>query len=419
MALPRSIGIVGSGIAALTVAEGLYKDAAITVYEAEDWVGGHTHTVSVSEGDRTVSIDTGFIVCNDWTYPNFLALLARHGVATQDSHMSFSVCDERRGLEYNGTDLNRLFAQRKNLVSPGFLAMIADILRFNRAAPGVLKGPNPGPTLGEWLSANRYGRRFIDHYIVPMGRSIWSARADALLGFPVRFFVDFFQRHGFLNIDNRPVWQAIAGGSRRYVEAVTAPFAQRIRLRTPVQRIFRDGDRVRLLLPDGEIAHHDAVVVATHADTALGLLGDPSPAENDVLGAFPFEPNDVILHTDARVLPKRSLAQAAWNYRIVDDAAGACTLTYDMNVLQSLDSARRYLVSLNLAHRIDPATVLGRWSYSHPVYTPAAVAAQARHAEISGTRRTYFAGAYWRYGFHEDGVVSGLSVLDQLRGAGD
>jgi predicted NAD/FAD-binding protein len=410
-----SIAVVGSGIAGLTVAEGLYRDHDVTVYEAEAWVGGHTHTVDIDEDGQTIAVDTGFIVCNEWTYPNFLALLARYGVSTQNSNMSFSVRDERSGLEYNGTNVNTLFAQRRNAVSPRFLGMIADILRFNRAAPTVLLGPEPGPTLGDWLRDRNYGQRFIDHYILPMGRSIWSAGAEAILNFPARFFVDFFQRHGFLNIDNRPVWQAIPGGSSRYVEAITAGFRERIRVNTPVQRIERTATGVLMYLPHGEAVRHDAVVLATHADTALRLLGDPSSDETELLGAFPFESNDVILHTDERLLPRTPLARAAWNYQIRSDRDTGCSLTYDMNILQSLHCRRRYLVSLNLSDRIDPNTVLGRWNYAHPVYTPAAVAAQARHSLISGVRQTYYAGAYWRYGFHEDGVVSGLRVLEQWR----
>jgi len=409
-----SIAIIGSGIAGLTVADGLHPHCNITVYEAESWVGGHTHTVDVEDGTERLAVDTGFIVCNDWTYPNFLALLRKHGLKTQDSNMSFSVGDERSGLEYNGTNLNSLFAQRRNLLSIGFFGMIADILRFNRAAPKILQDPLRNPTLGEWLQEHRYGARFIDHYIVPMGRSIWSVRKEALLGFPARFFVEFFQRHGFLNIDNRPVWQVIPGGSANYVKAITAPFRDRIRTGLAVRQVARHENGVTLTLADGTDHRHDAVIIATHADSALALLRDPSPQESALLSAFPFESNDVVLHTDESLLPKTPLARAAWNFLIRKGEDRGCSLTYDMNVLQSLRSKRRYLVSLNLTDRIDPKTILGRWNYAHPVYTPAAVAAQAEHTTISGQRNTYYAGAYWRYGFHEDGVVSGLRVLEQL-----
>ena len=409
-----SIAIIGSGIAGLTVADGLHPHCNITVYEAESWVGGHTHTVTVDDGGEHLAIDTGFIVCNDWTYPNFLSLLRKHGLTTQDSNMSFSVSDERSGLEYNGTNLNSLFAQRRNLLSPGFFGMLADILRFNRTAPLLLQDPLANPTLGDWLHQHRYGHRFIDHYIVPMGRSIWSVRKEALLGFPARFFVEFFKRHGFLNIDNRPVWQVIPGGSATYVNAITAPFRDRIRTGVAVVHLERHDQGVSLTLADGTVQHHDAVVMATHADSALAMLKDPSPQEETLLGEFPFENNDVVLHTDERLLPTIPLARAAWNFLIRKGEDQGCSLTYDMNTLQSLRSQKRYLVSLNLTDRIDPQTVIGRWTYAHPVYTPGAVAAQSQHDKISGQRNTYYAGAYWRYGFHEEGVVSGLRVLEQL-----
>jgi len=409
-----SVAIVGSGVAGLTVAAGLHPDHDITVYESADYVGGHTHTVDVDDEGTPVAVDTGFIVCNDWTYPNFLAMLARLGVATQPSNMSFSLQHEGTGLEYNGTSLNALFAQRSNLVSPSFLRMLVQILRFNRAAPAHLAHGDPSETLGAWLAREGYGRTFIEQYIVPLGRSIWSAEAEPLLGFPARFFIDFFQRHGFLNIDNRPQWRTVTGGSREYVRALTAPFASRVRTRTPVESIRRLPDEVIVRTRQGDVAHHDAVVIACHADTALALLSDPGQLERDLLACFPFQANDAILHTDARLLPRAPLARAAWNYHVRTRAHHGCAITYDMNVLQSLATRRRYLVSLNLEDRIDPARILGRYSYDHPVYTPAGVAAQARHAEISGQRRTFYCGAYWRYGFHEDGVVSGLAALEHF-----
>jgi uncharacterized protein len=411
----RSIAVIGSGIAGLAVARGLYAAHDLTVYEAEEWIGGHTHTVDVEESGERIAIDTGFIVANDWTYPGFLGMLDELGVKTQPSPMSFSVSDERTGLEYNGTNLDTLFAQRRNLVSPRFLGMIADILRFNRAAPRVLAEQGPGPTLGEYLEKGRFGRSFVDHYIVPMGRSIWSAQAAVLLDFPARFFVDFFLRHGFLNIDNRPQWRTVVGGSARYVEALTAPFRSNVRTRTPAESIRRGDEEVIVRLRDGTLERHDAVVLACHADTALALLSDPSPTETELLRAFPFEPNDVVLHTDERLLPRIARARAAWNYRIRADRDDGASVTYDMNVLQSLTTRRRYLVSLNQTDRIDQSQILGRWNYAHPVYSPAAVAAQARIEEISGVRRTFYAGAYWRCGFHEDGFVSGQTALSHLQ----
>lgn len=410
------IAIVGSGISGLAAASRLHPAHDLVIYEAEEWIGGHTHTVDVDDGDRAVAVDTGFIVYNDWTYPEFIALLSRLGVATQQSDMSFSLVDERAGLEYNGTSLNSLFAQRRNLLRPSFLGMLADILRFNGDARRYLATGDRATTLGEFLTRHRYGTAFVERYIVPMGRAIWSAEQDALLAFPAHFFVDFFQRHGFLSVDDRPVWRAIAGGSREYVRALIAPFAKRIRTRTPVRAVLRRPGGASVITGTGERSEYDAVVLACHSDQALRLLADPTPAEREILGAFGYQPNDVLLHTDQRLLPARPLARAAWNYRICDPVRGACTLTYDMNVLQRLDARRRYLVSLNLGDRIDPATVLGQWSYSHPVYTPQAVRAQGRHDEISGVNHTYYCGAYWRYGFHEDGVISGLRVAAQIEG---
>ena len=414
------IAIVGAGVSGLTAASKLHAAHELTVYESDDWIGGHTHTVDVREDDRLVAIDTGFIVFNDWTYPEFIGLLAGLGVPSQQSDMSFSLVDERVGLEYNGTSLNSLFAQRRNLLRPSFLGMLADILRFNKDATRFLATGDTDTTLGEFLRERRYGTPFVERYVVPMGRAIGSAEEAALLGFPARFFVDFFHRHGFLSVNNRPVWRAVSGGSREYVRALTAPFADRIRAGTPVRRVSRHPGGVTLVTGDGASHEHDAVLFACHSDQALQLLGDASAAERDILGAIHYQPNDVVLHTDERLLPQRPLARAAWNYQICSPVTGACTLTYDMNVLQRLDAKRRYLVSLNLTDRIDPGQILGRWSYSHPVYTPGAVRAQARHAEISGVDNTYYCGAYWRYGFHEDGVISGLRAAEQVtRGAAD
>ena len=409
-----SIAVVGSGIAGLTVASALHPEHDVTLYEAADYVGGHTHTVDVDDAGTPVAIDTGFIVCNDWTYPNFLALMARLGVQTQPSNMSFSLQHEGTGLEYNGTSLNALFAQRRNLVSPSFLHMLVQILRFNRAAPRHLVDGDATETLGQWLAREGYGRNFVEHYVVPLGRSIWSAEQEPLLGFPARFFIDFFMRHGFLNISNRPQWRTVRGGSREYVRALTAPFANRIRTSTPVESVRRLPTEVVVRTRRGDVAHHDALFFACHADTALELLADPSHAEREILGCFPFQRNDAVLHTDTRLLPRAPLARAAWNYHVRTVPHPGCAITYDMNVLQSLTTQRRYLLSLNLEDRIDPRQVLGHYSYDHPVYTPAGVAAQARHADISGDRSTFYCGAYWRYGFHEDGVVSGLAALDHF-----
>jgi predicted NAD/FAD-binding protein len=409
------VAVVGSGIAGLTAAAGLAERHEVTVFEADAWVGGHTHTVDVEEDGRTVAVDTGFIVFNHWTYPNFIAMLERLGVGWQPSNMSFSLQCERTGLEYNGTSLNSLFAQRRNLLRPSFLHMIWEILRFNREAPRFLDEQDETTTLGDWLAARGFGRTFAEQYVVPMGRAIWSAEEQAMLGFPARFFIDFFKRHGFLSVDDRPVWQVVRGGSREYVRALLAAAPLTVRTSTPIASVRRLPHEVVLCTAAGETRHFDAVVLACHSDQALAMLDDPSPAEREILAAFPYAANAVILHTDASVLPKRPLARAAWNYHLRRDPSSGVAVTYDMNVLQSLETRRRYLVSLNLGDAIDPRSVIERYSYSHPVYTPAGVAAQKRHAEISGVRRTFYCGAYWRYGFHEDGVVSGLAALQHFR----
>lgn len=412
------IAVIGSGIAGLTVAAGLaerrQRGVEFLLFEADNRLGGHTHTVDVEEDGRTLAIDTGFIVFNDWTYPNFIGLLQRAGVDWQPSNMSFSLQCELSGLEYNGTSLNSLFAQRRNLFNPRFLGMILEILRFNREAPRWLRNSQADLSLRDWLESRGFRGRFVEHYIVPMGRAIWSAGAQQLLGFPARFFIDFFHRHGFLSVNDRPVWQVVKGGSREYVRKLVRSFEEHIRLNNPVVGVRRTPAGVTLTLGNGAAFDFDAVVFACHADQALAMLEDADGTETEILGAFPYTVNQAILHTDDSVLPRAPLARAAWNYHLRRDDPEGVAVTYDMNVLQNLDSPRRYLVSLNLEDRIDPRLILGRYQYHHPVYTPAGVAAQARHAEISGQRRSYHCGAHWRYGFHEDGVVSGLAVLAQV-----
>jgi predicted NAD/FAD-binding protein len=408
------IAVVGTGIAGLTVAAGIADRHELTVFEASDWVGGHTSTVDVEEDGRTIAVDTGFIVFNDWTYPNFISMLERIGVPWQASNMSFSLQCERTGLEYNGTTVNTLFAQRRNLLRPSFLHMIWEILRFNREAPTFLATGDETTTLGEWLDSRHFGETFVEHYVVPMGRAIWSAEAQAMLRFPASFFIDFFHRHGFLSVDERPQWQVVRGGSREYVRKLVAPFADCIRTRTPIASVRRLANEVVLRSAEGEVFRFDAVVLACHSDEALGLLEDPSQAEREILGALPYARNEVLLHTDESLLPQRPLARAAWNYHLRRRPGAGVAVTYDMNVLQSLSTRRRYLVSLNMADAIDPRQVLRSFDYSHPVYTPEGVAAQKRHDEISGARRSFYCGAYWRHGFHEDGLVSGLAALGQF-----
>jgi predicted NAD/FAD-binding protein len=412
------IAVIGSGIAGMVAAYHVSRKHDVTVYEAGDYVGGHTHTVDVEHSGRRFSIDTGFIVYNEWTYPNFVALLDELRVPWQPSRMSFSVRCEKSGLEYNGTSLNSLFAQRSNIARPSFLRMVADILRFNRQAPALLvpgsQDASPGVSLGEYLKREGFSRYFIEHYIIPMGAAIWSSRPVDMLEFPARFFVEFFSNHGFLSVNDRPTWRVIQGGSREYVNRLTAPYAARIRLNTPVVSLVRRPNRVLLRLKGGSVEQFDRVFIACHSNQALKLLSDPSHAERQVLGAIPYQENEALLHTDVRLMPRRPLAWAAWNYHLPMERLARVSVTYNMNILQSLRAQEQFLLTLNRSEAVEPSKIIGRYVYHHPVYTAAAVAAQKRHHEINGVRGTYYCGAYWSYGFHEDGVKSALIALKEF-----
>ena len=405
------IAIIGSGIAGLTCAHLLNRRHDVTVFEAGDWVGGHTHTVQVSVEGRQYAVDTGFIVFNDWTYPNFIRLLGQLGVSFKPTEMSFSVSDPDSGLEYNGNNLNSLFAQRRNLLSPGFWGMLRDILRFNKQAQRDLieLRIDADMTLDDYLKAGGYGERFILHYIVPMGAAIWSMPMAEMLNFPLQFFVRFFKNHGLLSVSDRPQWQVVEGGSSAYIAPLTAAFKDRIRLNCPVKRVDRDEHGVVIHSPAG-IEHFDKVVFACHSDQALQMLASPSEAERAILGALPYADNEVVLHTDTQLLPTRKLAWASWNYRLSGAGHTHAAVTYDMNILQGIESDTTFCVSLNQSAGINPNKVLARFTYAHPQFSLAAVAAQNRWAELDGVRHTHYCGAYWANGFHEDGVVSALRV---------
>lgn len=408
------IAVIGSGISGMAAAYRLSRTHDVTVYEAGSHIGGHTHTVDVEHHGRNYAVDTGFIVYNDWTYPNFIRLLDEIHVPWQPSQMSFSVRCEKSGLEYNGTSINSLFAQRRNIARPSFLRMVADILRFNARAPRLLQTGAPAFTLSEYLEREAYSKYFIDHYIIPMGAAIWSSRPVDMLQFPARFFVEFFSNHGFLSVNERPTWRVISGGSREYVTRLTAPYADRIRLNTPVASLQRRANGVVLRLKNGSVENFDQVFIACHSDQALKLLSDPSHEEREILGAIPYQANEALLHTDARLMPRRPLAWAAWNYHLPVEQYGRVTVTYNMNILQSLIAPVQFLLTLNRGADVDPRKVHGRYVYHHPVYTAAAVAAQGRCGEINGERRTYYCGAYWGYGFHEDGVNSALVAVEEF-----
>lgn len=406
-----NIAIIGSGISGLTSAYLLNRNHEITLFEAGDRVGGHTHTEDVTVDGRRYAVDTGFIVFNDWTYPNFIRLLGQIGVGFKPTQMSFSVTDPDSGLEYNGHTLNSLFAQRRNLLSPGFWGMLRDILRFNKEAQLDLSEGRiaADTTLDDYLRDGGYGESFILHYIVPMGAAIWSMPMAEMLNFPLQFFVRFFKNHGLLSVSNRPQWCVIEGGSSAYIAPLTATFREKIRLNCPVTRVERNEAGVVIHSAAGT-ERFDKVVFACHSDQALKLLADPSAAEQSILGSLPYADNDVVLHTDTRLLPSRTLAWASWNYRLGGAGHTRAAVTYDMNILQGIQSDTTFCVSLNQSAGINPSKVLGRFTYAHPQYSLTAIAAQERWEELNGAQHTFYCGAYWSNGFHEDGVVSALRV---------
>jgi predicted NAD/FAD-binding protein len=406
------IAIVGTGVAGMVAAHKLHPEHEIVVYEAAARLGGHSNTVEVEAEDGTHAIDTGFIVFNDRNYPNFEALLAELGVASQRSHMGFSVSDGDR-FEYSGTPWG-IFARPAHLVSPSFLGMLRDWRRFNREARALIGMNGTAPSLGAWLEQQGFSQHFIDRLIVPQAAAVWSADPEQMWSFPASFMAEFFDNHGMYSLRDRPKWRTVSGGSRSYVEAISAPWRDRVRLAAPVRRIERLPDRVRIEAEGCESEEFDQVVIATHSDQALALLADPSEPEREILGAIPYQRNEAVLHTDTALLPRRRTAWSSWNFHLATGPPCGSTVTYWMNNLQRLRAEREYLVTLNRGGEIDPEKVLRRFEYDHPVYTAVGVAAQGRHAEISGVRRTHYCGAYWGWGFHEDGVVSALRACEGI-----
>ena len=409
------IAVIGTGVAGNVAAYHLAREHDITVFEADNRIGGHTNTVDVERGGQHYAIDTGFIVFNGRTYPNFISLLDELDVAWQDSDMGFSVQHEKTGLEYSGSTLNTLFAQRSNLFRPSFYRMIREILRFNREAPRLLEENAPQVSLKDYLEVEKYSREFIDHFIIPMGAAIWSAKPEVMGKMPAAFFIRFFQNHGMLSVSDRPVWRVIKGGSNRYVEKLVEGHRDRIRLNAPVEFIRRSPECVEVKVTGQEIQRFDQLFMACHGDQALRLLADPSISEEQVLGKFHYQPNEAILHTDQSLMPKRRLAWAAWNYHIPAYSQERVAVTYNMNILQGIKAPETFCVTLNHSLAIRPDKIIDRIQYSHPVFTPESLEAQKRHAEINGAYRTYYCGAYWRNGFHEDGVVSALTALEHFK----
>ncbi len=411
----QKIAVIGSGIAGLSAAYVLSREHDVSVFEANDYLGGHTHTQDVQLGGKTYPVNTGFIVFNDWTYPNFIKLMDQIGVESEASDMSFSVRCENTGLEYNGTSLNSLFAQRLNIIRPKFLFMVKDILRFNKQTVELLEtnAVDDEQTLGQFVKENGYSDAFVNYYIVPMGAAIWSASVEVMMDFPLRFFLKFFNNHGMLSVDARPQWRVIKGGSRSYIGPIINSYKDKVYLNTPIKKVARDEQGVDIYTAKGEVHRFDQVIFACHSDQALKMLDKPNRKESEILGDIPYQNNHVVLHTDKRLMPKKKLAWAAWNYHIPQRANDCAMVTYNMNILQNFDDApETLLVTLNRSQEIDPSKIIAKFEYTHPVFTQDGIKAQARHAEISGHNRTHYCGAYWFNGFHEDGVKSGLRVAE-------
>jgi predicted NAD/FAD-binding protein len=410
----KNIAVVGAGVSGLVAAHLLAREHRVTVFEAGDHAGGHTNTVEVDDPRGPLAVDTGFIVLNDRNYPRFESLLSELGVATQPSDMSFSVSDGRGRFEYSGSGPNGLFARRAHLADPRFLHMVAEYRRFNADARALLDS-DEDPSLREWLGRLGYGDYFVERLIVPQAAAVWSADPAQMASFPARFLVQFFFNHGMLGFRDRPRWRTVSGGAWSYVRAIVAGLgAERVRLRTPVTAVRRCGDHVLVTPRGGAPERFDEVVLALHADDALAILADPSPRERELLGAFAYQANEAVLHTDEKLLPRRRRARASWNYHLLEEPLPVSTVTYDMNRLQRLETDQQYCVTLNLSERIDPQRVIAAFSYRHPVFTHAGMAAQERYAEIGGVDLTHYCGAYWRWGFHEDGVVSAHRVADAI-----
>ena len=411
------IAIIGSGISGLTAAHLLCKDFDITVFEANDYIGGHTHTHDLEIEKKNWRIDSGFIVYNEKTYPNFIKLLKKLKVATQKTSMGFSVKVPDTGLEYSGGSLNSLFAQRLNLFRPSFLIMIKDILKFNRIAISKLEGIERTTTINDFLKKHKFGSQFIDNYIVPMGAAIWSTSALKTIEMPAAFYIRFFKNHGLLQIFNRPQWFVISGGSKSYIKKIVEGYKDRVKLSTPVKKVRRNDNGVDVFFGEkGSSEKFDKVIFATHSDQALRLLEEPSQEEIDILGALPYQKNEAILHTDSGILPKKKITWSSWNFLNVNKSSPV-SLTYNMNILQSLETKIDFLVTLNGSGAIDPKKIIKKILYHHPLFTIDGIEAQKKKHQISGVNNTFYCGAYWGNGFHEDGVNSAIDVSNSLNKA--
>lgn len=407
------IGVVGSGIAGLAASWLLAREHEVVLFEANNYLGGHTHTHDISGPRGNYCVDSGFIVHNRENYPLLTRMFDELGVVTKPTTMSFSVRNEATRLEYNATNVDTLFCQRRNLLSPRFFRMLRDIRRFYQLAPALLAMEEDGPTLGDYLALHGFSDTFRDDHLVPMASALWSSPPSDVVKFPMTYLVRFMANHHMLSLRTRPQWRVVEGGSRRYIDALTANWKVNVRANSPVIGITRKPERVEVRTRDG-VDYFDELVVACHSDQALALLTDADAREREVLGAIAYQGNDTVLHTDTSLLPRSQKAWAAWNVKVPKDRDQGCTVSYCMNLLQGIRAPQTFIVTLNQTHAVDPGKILRRMSYHHPVYTHASVAAQKRRAEIQGHRRTWFAGAYWGWGFHEDGMRSAVEVATAL-----
>ena len=406
------IAIVGAGIAGLACAYTLTRKHDVTVFEAGQYAGGHANTVDVMDAGRQVPIDTGFIVFNEPNYPHLCRLFDTLGVASHASDMSFAVRCERTGREWNGSSLNQVFAQRRNLLRPSHWKMLADIMRFNREAPELVKTLDDSVSVSQWIARQRYSRAFADYYLLPLGASLWSCSAKQFSDFPMCFVLEFLNNHRMLQVEERPQWRTVTGGSREYVKRIVAPFKDKLYLTAPVSCVRRLAVGVELVVAGGSPQRYDEVIFACHADQALSVLAEPDDDEREVLGCFPYQRNIAVLHKDTSVLPTRRRAWASWNFSIPSDVCEEVNVTYNMNLLQKLDTESTWSVSLNPGQRIAPELEARRFHYEHPMFTAGRAQAQARHAELVRRRGISYCGAYWGFGFHEDGARSAMSVCD-------
>ena len=405
------IAIIGSGISGLTSAYLLNRNHDITVFEANDYIGGHTHTHNIKIKEKEYAVDTGFIVYNERTYPNFIKLLDTLGVERQLSTMGFSVKSASEDYEYAGESLNSLFAKRSNIFRLGFLRMLYEMYRFGKKSDSTGLGLDVSIALGTYLRSENYSNEFINYFIIPMGAAIWSTPANKVLDMPAYFFIKFFYNHGMLEIINRPKWWVIKDGSSAYIKKIIKGFESKINLSSPIRTVSRLDNGIEIETANSKKPlMFDAVVFATHSDQALGMLKDPTEKEKDILSSIPYQKNEVLLHTDSSVLPKRKLAWASWNYQLDSNPESPVVLTYNMNILQSLDCDETFCVTLNDHQSVDKSKVLKKITYHHPLFTVKGIEAQKRKLEISGVNNTYYCGAYWHNGFHEDGVASAIEV---------